>query len=132
MRLILKTSVVAMCAWAILFLTVWALVYTLSDISSAQKICDNLLREELLNDSSQCLISWDTQKFLPAMFPPGVSKIYVEKGMQGFYLESDLGMQKLYLLRQTPPTRLTWFFSKQVVFVFGQTGKLLYIEFEFF
>lgn len=106
--------------------------YLLWATGLSQQICDNLLDENMLNSPEQCHISWNRYEFIPAMFPIGVSQDYVEVGMQGFYLESDLKLTKLYLLRRTPPSRLTWFFSMQVAFSFDATGSLRTIEFEFF
>lgn len=120
------------CAGIILVIMIGLLAYVLRARGIAHQICDNLLRENLLDTPDQCLISWNRYEFIPAMFPLGVSQDYVAKGMQGFYLESDLKLTKLYLLRRTPPTRLTWFFSQQIVFAFDSTGRLRAIDFEFF
>ena len=96
-------------------------------------ICDNLIRESLISSPNDCLISWNSEEYIPTMFPLGVSKEYVEKGMQGLHLESDLDLRKIYFLRRSSPsTPLGWMLSLPVLFIFDKTGRLIRIEFELF
>jgi hypothetical protein len=66
------------CAGAVLVVVVGFLVYFYLASGNARRICDNLLRESLLNSREQCHISIDPDEYIPAMFPLGVSREYVE------------------------------------------------------
>jgi hypothetical protein len=105
------------------------LIYLSWGRNTATKICDNLTNASLLISDEYCLISSDFTEYVPEMFPIGVNREYVEKGMQGFYAVGD----GKYLLRRTPPSNpYSWMISYQINFSFDSKGILYKIQFDFF
>lgn len=103
---------------------------------AAQDICNNLIEEQLLDSAEHCFVSSNHEEYLLEMFPEGTTVDFVEKGMQGFYLDTNNYGPKqtllFYYLRKTPITRLGFVLPiKRATFRFNSSGELYDIDFEF-